>query len=538
MQINPFIVNASHASAGKSTTRYFIYSIIVIVFVCYHEVLRHRFVWDDHYALETNFSYRGFSYSNIAWMCTTFYDGNYHPLSWMSFALDYDLWGMNPAGYHATNLFIHCVNAIIFFFLITQFVGILMKAPYSDNNNMKSAICAAVGTLFFALHPLRVENVAWLSARADLLCAAFYMLSISFYIKYVSVPSGAKAVRYLLSILFYVLSLLSRAWGMTLPVVLIIMDLYPLKRIWANGRKRSFDVFLLIEKIPFMLLAIAAGFLAFLAKTEQAKMPDLTQYGIIERIVQSVYGLCFYIWETVFPFDLTPLHRLEKNFNPLEFKYIFCFCLFVGTIVTLFFIKNRLKGIIVGLACYAVIVSPVLGLVQAGPQIVADRYTYLSTMPFGILAGTGLFYFWGRLKDREGEFLKILTTLITMSSLVLFFALSFNQVRIWHDNFSLWTHVISLDPECETAYWNRGIHLRENKHFAAALSDFSHVIRLNPDNNLAYNDRGVMKYYLGDWAGALEDFNTAIKLNPNDSTPYANRGIVYTTQKKWKNDAH
>ncbi len=535
MQINAFTVNARNSFDSKSTTRFFLYFIIITIFVCYQEALRYGFVWDDHYALETNYNFRGFSYANITWMFETFYDGNYHPLSWMSFALDYHLWGMNPAGYHATNIVIHCANAVIFFFLVMQFIRLIFKEHYSDTDGKKILFCAITGTLFHALHPLRVENVAWLSARADLLCAAFYMLSISFYLKYALAPCPApKAIRYLLSIFFCVLSLLSRAWGMTLPIVLIIMDLYPLQRIRLSGQKRSFNVFLLIEKIPFVLLVTAAGYLAFLAKIEQADMPNLTQHGIFNRIAQSIYGLCFYAWKTLAPFKLSPLHRLEKNLNPLEFKYIFCIFLFIATVVTLLITYKRSKGIITGFGCFAVIVSPLLGLIQAGPQIVAERYTYISTMPFGILAGTGLFYFWDRLKNKKHHFLKILTIFIILSSLFLFFALTFKQVRIWHDDFSLWTHVISLDPQCETAYWNRGIYFRDNKYFAAALSDFSHVIRLNPTNSMAFANRGVMKSYLGDLKGAMEDFNEAIKLDPNDSVPYANRGIVYATQRKWK----
>jgi hypothetical protein len=538
MQLNTFFKNALQVFSGKLTPRYFVYFIIFITFLCYHGVLKGHFVWDDHYALVTNNNYRGFSYSSILWMFTTFYDGNYHPLSWASFALDYEFWGMNPPGYHATSLFIHCVNAMIFFYLSMQFIRTIFKEPYSDNNNMILFICAAFGTLFFATHPLRVENVAWLSARADLLCAAFYMLSISFYIKYVSTPSGDKTIRYFLSVFFCALSLLSRAWGMTLPIILIIMDLFPLKRIRLGEQKKTFDVWLLIEKIPFLVLSISSGVLAFLAKSEQAKMPDLTQHGIIDRISQSVYGLCFYVWKTLAPLKLSPLYRLENNFNILEFKYIFCIFIFAVVIFILFLTRKRSRGLTTLFGCYAVIVSPVLGLIQAGPQIAADRYTYISTMPFGILASTGFYYIWIRLKDRKSIFFRIFISLIVLSCISLFFTLSFRQVRIWQNDFSLWTHVISIDPECETAYWNRGIYFRNNRYFAATLSDFSSVIRLNPDNKTAYNDRGVMKYYLGDLSGALNDFNIAIKLAPNDAGAYANRGIIYATQKEWVKAIH
>lgn len=359
--------------------RFIICLLITIISACFIEVLGHQFVWDDIYALVKNEKYRGFSYSNISWMLKTFYDGNYHPLSWISFSIDYVLWQMNPAGYHATNLILHNINAVLFFFLIIQFIKINQKKHRFDYEKEILFFCAATGSLFFAIHPLRVENVAWLSTRGDLLCATFYILSISSYLKYtLSHIPGVKRNWYLLSIFFFILSLLSRAWGITIPVVLIILDIYPLNRIARPYKQSGPHISLfLIEKIPFILFSVAAGVLSFLAKLKRAGIPDLIQHSIFDRFAQSAYGLCFYIWKTIVPTGLYPLYRLENNFNPFELKYILSIFTIVAIIAVLIITRKRSKCIIVGLGCFAVIVSPLLGIVQAGPQIAADRLSLI-----------------------------------------------------------------------------------------------------------------------------------------------------------------
>ncbi len=505
------------------------YLIIVIVFACFSNVLGNGFVWDDTLNLVENSHYRGLSGSHLSWMFKTFHDANYHPLVWISFGLDYVLWGMNPAGYHLTNLIWHIINSMLFFKLITLFMDSgRLSTDTLDRTEMLA--CCAVGTLFFAVHPLRVENVAWLSARADLMCAAFYMLAVMSYLNFVAAEYH-KRKWYVFTLLFFVFSLLSRAWGISLPVILLLIDAYPLRRLnWKNGLARS-NMTMILEKIPLIILSIGAGYLALLAKSQGAVMLNLDQHDWLNRLMQSAYGLFFYLWKTLIPIQLSPLYLLENHFNPFKAQYIVSALLVTVIIIGMFNIKNRLPGLAVCFLCYAFIVSPVLGIVQAGPQVTADRYAYISCLPFGILVGAGLYRLQSMLRKKSHY--AIVSATLFAAALAFLIPLSFLSVRqskIWHDENSLWTHAISVNRDNYVAYWNRGLLLDSQKNYDGALKDYSDAIRCNPTDDKYYNNRGAIRKMQGNSEAALEDFNNAIKINPKSPEPYANRATIHASQ--------
>jgi tetratricopeptide (TPR) repeat protein len=261
-------------------------------------------------------------------MFTTFHDANYHPLCWLSLGIDFVFWKMNPVGYHLTNIVLHVSNAVVFYFLIILLLRRVTAVPL-DTGRLTLQISALIGTLFFAVHPLRVETVAWISTRGDLLCGFFYLLTIIAYMKIddKNEPDD-KRKWFFLSIFFFALSLLSRAWGITLPLVLLILDIYPLRRLVWEGRLTSSHKILVLEKIPFALLALSSGLLAFWAKKKP--MLALAQVDVTDRIVQATYGLCCYFWKTVVPIRLSPLYLLENHFNPVEPKYVLCMLSVLG----------------------------------------------------------------------------------------------------------------------------------------------------------------------------------------------------------------
>src|SRR5438445_271937 len=222
--------------------------IALVVIACFLPTLRNDFVlWDDDLNFTDNPSYRGLSWRQLRWMFTTVHGGHYQPLSWVTLGLDYTLWGMNPTGYHLTSLLLHAVNAVLFYYVV---VALLRRAAVSA-----SAGAAAAGALFFAIHPLRVESVAWASERRDVLSGLFYLATVLAYLRMAAAePSGGARRWYLVSLACFVLSLLSKAWGMTLPIVLLLLDVYPLRRAPR-----------LLEKAPYAVLALGAAALAFLA---------------------------------------------------------------------------------------------------------------------------------------------------------------------------------------------------------------------------------------------------------------------------------
>ena len=513
--------------SAKSQTRLLIMIMAAIVFISFGPVLNNGFVWDDNINFVENYKYRGLSFSNLHWMFTTFHDANYHPLTWLTLGFDYVLWHMNPAGYHLTNLMLHVLNAVVFYFLIIQ---VLQKVEANYRNTCEMQTSAVVGALFFAVHPLRVETVAWISARGDVLCCFFYLLTIITYLRMSAEQAAATKRKWiLLALLFFVLSLLSRAWGITLPLVLLIIDLYPLRRFNLQERSNTFTKKLLKEKIPFVLFALAAAVLALWAKKES--MLAMAKHGIIDRLMQAAYGLCLYIWKTIVPLRLFPGYLLDKSFDPLTSKYLLSAILVFSITAGLIIMRDRWPWAITAWACYAIIVSPQLGFVQSGPQVAADRYTYIACLPFGVLVSGGMIKLWQAQHQKSlswaGRFASVV--LISLSLLVLSF-LSFGQSRIWYNNLTLLDHDIQLNPGNSNAYYYRGIYREEMGDLQGALEDYTSAIQSDPEHAEAYNNRGAIRKIQGDFAGAMVDFSNAIRLNPSSPEGYANRGVIRQAQ--------
>jgi hypothetical protein len=503
-----------------------------VVFVCFLPALNNGFVWDDKHNLIENNNYRGLSRSHLYWMFTTFHDANYHPLTWLTLGFDFVLWGMNPAGYHLTNLVFHVLNTVLLYTLI-----ILLLRRSIANGSISNAIMtqtsAAAGALFFAVHPLRVETVCWLSARGDVVCGFFYLLTIISYVNMVDKKTAAGRRRwFLLTVLFFLLSLLSRAWGITLPLVLIILDLYPLGRFAPAGRSLSSLKRLVAEKIPFAVFALGAGALAILAK--KGPMLKLAEHGLAARFMQAGYGLGFYLWKTVIPIRTSSVYLLDKTFNPMALKYIIGAIFAFGITAGLIFIRHRRPWALTTWICYAVIVSPLLGLVQSGPQMVADRYTYIACLPFAVLLGAGInsFLILGY-KGRLSKTVMITALNAIWIGMLVLSILSFRQTRIWNNDRTFWSYVINLDSGNYIAYNNRGVFFRDHEgDLAMALKDFSKAVALNPEFVGAYYNRGLIREQKGDFAGAVEDYTRIIRLDSENEKAFNNRGGVLKKQGK------
>jgi hypothetical protein len=226
---------------------------------------------------------------------------------------------------------------------------------------------------------------------------------------------------------------------------------------------------------------------------------------------------------------------LEKDFNPIEPKYILSALLVSGIILGLIAMRHRWPWALTAWVCYAVIASPQLGFVQSGPQLVADRYTYIACMPFAVLAGAGMQRL-GSARQKEGLLRQtfILAVAAILTGLIVLAVMSCRQTRIWYDNQTLWDRVLKLDPDNYYAYYDRGL-LRDKQHdWAGAIADYTNVIRLDTEHAKAYNNRGVLRNYRGDSAGAVEDFNAAVRLAPFSPEAYANRGMIRLSQKDLK----
>src|SRR5437899_178650 len=366
--------------------------IASLTFAAFLPALQNQFVnLDDNDNFLDNPHYRGLAWTHLRWMWTT-HQGHYIPLTWMTLGLDYLLWGMNPVGYHLMSLLLHAANAVVFFFVVRR---ILTRAlPSLSERGHALAVSAGFAALVFAIHPLRVESVAWVTERRDVLSGLFYLVTILVYLR---ACEGEERGRrwYSLAVATFVLALLSKSMVVNLPVVLLILDVYHLRRLggalgwWSEPARWVY-----VEKIPFVLLAAAASAIAVMAQSSVHAAASLAQLSALDRLAVAAYGLSFYLWKTIVPLNLSPLYELRPPVNHGATPFILRYGVILAISAIVLALRRRVPGLLAAWVVYVVVLLPVLGIVQSGPQIAADRYTYLAGLGWAILAGAGLLSCW------------------------------------------------------------------------------------------------------------------------------------------------
>src|SRR5437660_8824062 len=266
-------------------------------FAAFLPALQNQFVsWDDAENFLDNHYYRGLGWTHLRWMWTT-HLGHYIPLTWMTLGLDYLLWGMNPVGYHLTSLLLHAANAVVFFFVVRRILKRALPSPSERGHAL--AVSAGFAALVFAIHPLRVESVAWVTERRDVLSGLFYLSAILIYLRTCERGERGRGW-YWAAVGLFACALLSKSMAVNLPIVLLILDVYPLRRLggatgwWSEPARRVY-----VEKIPFVLLAAAAAAIALMAQLSHNTMVSVVQLSGLGRLAVSAYGLSFYLWKTV-----------------------------------------------------------------------------------------------------------------------------------------------------------------------------------------------------------------------------------------------
>ncbi|HUK39613.1 MAG TPA: hypothetical protein VLX11_01165, partial [Candidatus Acidoferrales bacterium] len=312
-----------------------------ITCVAFLPVLWNQFVeWDDYENLVDNARYRGLGWDQLRWMFTTFHMGPYQPLSWMTYGLDYLIWGMNATGYHLTNLLFHAANGVFFYFVARRLIALALLSP-GNEKSWQLDVSGMFAALIFAIHPLRVESVAWATERRDVVSGFFFVATIYCYLRG-SEPGASR--RWLGGALVaYVLSLLGKATAMTLPVVLLILDIYPLRRLTGDlrGWRAPAERGVLLEKIPFAIPAVGFAVIAFIGQQQTSAVKSIENYGIDSRLGQAFYGASFYLWKTLAPVRLSPLYEILPAFTPWSFLIIAGAASSILITVALFFMRKR-----------------------------------------------------------------------------------------------------------------------------------------------------------------------------------------------------
>lgn len=502
--------------------------LVIFTIAAFYPALHNGFLdYDDDTLYLNNPAFRGLGPKQLRWMFTTFLMGHYQPLTWVTLGLDYVIWGMNPFGYHLTNLILHVLNAILFYFLALRLISFAIPR----GEDFAAVIGAAAAAIFFSIHPMRVESVAWLTERRDVLSGAFVLLTLHAYLTAAQTESPAARKKWLaLALGAYALSLLSKAVGMTLPVIFLILDVYPLRRL-GGGRERWYgrevrEVWL--EKLPFFLLALVAAATAAVAQHDSHAMANLSQYGIAPRVAQIFYSFVFYFWKTIVPASLLPMYEPAADFNPFQTVYFAC-ALFVAaaSAALVFFRKVWPAGLAVWLS-YLIMILPVSGIAQSGPQFVAVRYSYLACLGFALLAGAGVAYVWRRWRAATSAMTAVAATLALM--IVGLTYLTRQQVWIWHDTETLWRYVLAVEPRSSVAHNDLGNILVKRGEMKASIEEYRQAIRFKPRSGIYHFNLANVLVNQGQTDEAIEEYRYAVYYAPYFSRAYFNLAYHLTSK--------
>ncbi len=493
---------------APSPTRFLLpCGIAAAAFLTFSPALAAGFVnWDDTHNFIDNLHFRGLGWENLRWMFT-YTREHYIPLTWITFGLDYVLWGMNPRGYHATSLLLHAVNALLFFVLAES----LLRRALPGLRPATPRAAAAVAALLFALHPLRAESVAWITERRDVLSGVFFLLTLLAYLRATDeAPRTAGRRRWLgAAVLFFAMMVLSKAMGMTLPLVLLVLDVFPLRR----SSRVPFRA-LVIEKIPLFAIMVGAGVLTWFTQTVVGSI-DKVDYPLVQSLAQPGFRISFYVWKTLLPIGLAPVYHFHPT---IGFPQIVGWMLVLAVTGALVAARRRWpSGLAVWLS-YLLLIAPVSGILQTGLYYAADRYTYLACLPFALLAAGA---FAGLHERRPAAAVGIAGLLLAGLG-----ALSWRQTGIWKDSELLWTRQIAIDPGSWTGYLNRGATRHDAGNRAGALEDYTRCLEIKPDQIVARTSRGTVKLELDDPKGALEDYSRSIEIQPAYERAWNLRGLL------------
>jgi tetratricopeptide (TPR) repeat protein len=454
--------------------------IFLAACVCFLGTLRNQFVWDDSALIVRTIAYRDFAPRHLRWMLTTLHVANWTPLAWLSYAVDYSIWRLNPVGYHLTNLLLHALNAVLFF----RLAALLLRAAFGSEKPRTLELGAAFAALAFALHPLRVESVAWASERRDVLSGFFYLSTLLLYAKAAAGERGARERSRLraASIVCFACAALSKATVVPLPAALLALDYYPLRRTGANGRPVTARA-LLVEKIPYALIAAAAATMAIRAQLAMGGLVAVEHYGLWRRLAQSLGGAGFYVLKTAVPTGLSALYPLRESRSLLLYPALESLAALAAVEWSMIYAGVVRKARISLWFYYLALLSPVLGLVQNGPQLVALRYSYLSCLGWALLLGCAAV---SALRLRARSPARGAAVLAALGLWLASNAWSVqNQIAVWHDEKTLWTSVLRRFPLSPDANINLSGALLREKDLRGAEAYAQISLKLVPDNHIA-----------------------------------------------------
>lgn len=484
--------------------------------------LRNDFVttWDDDGYVLFNPHIRELSFQTVRWAFTEFWCNYWAPLTWLSLAVDHAAWGLDPVGFHLTNVVLHALSAGLFLLVAHRLLAFAPAASGGEGDADARALpAAALAALLFALHPLRVESVAWVTERKDVLSVALGLGAVLAYLHHAraaavraAAPGGARGApgrAYALSVALYALSLLAKSHLVSLGVMLLVLDAFPLRRPAREGWRR-----LVLEKVPYLALAVPVAVLTALAHRPQTK--SLADIDLATRVVVASRSLLTYLRLTVLPLDVSPVYLHPGNLRSLAAGDVLAVLAVLALAAALALSARRAPAVAAAGAIWAISLGPVSGLLQNGPQAMAGRFTYVPSMASALLAAAGL----AALHRRAGAGGRRALAAAVAVALAAYVALTVRDVGWWRDDVTLWSRAIDLNPGATgKQYFLRAIAHQARGAWGPALVDLdeAQAIAARKGYRAAHEimvARARVFRDMGDRARAIAEYERAAAVSP------------------------
>ena len=494
----------------------------LITFLFYLSSLNNDFVnWDDKAFIVDNPNIRSLNSQSLKWMFANHV--NWTPLTWLSLAADLWIGGINPKFFHFINIVLHSLNTLLVFWLCFQILRIAQKNKvFVSEDSVKSLeiYVPILTALLFGLHPIHVESVAWAAERKDVLYAFFYISALIAYLKYAS-ETDRKPLKLAVCFGLFLFSLMSKPMAVTLPLVLLILDYWPLQRFQSSFLKIA------AEKVPFIIPALLVGLLTKIS--QESFISNLNNSVDISLRLNPFRSLFFYLWKMLLPINLVPFYPLPYSTDDLyALTNVMAILLMIIVTYLCFHIRQKFPAVLASWLYYLATLLPVLGFIQVGSQAAADRYTYLCSLGPFLLFSVGIVI----LTQKR----KVLFFLLCLTLVVLLGCGTIKQIGIWHNSETLWKSVLKVYPdESPIPYTNLGIYYMKAGRPEEALEELEKAVIIPPPYPQTNNALGAILLDQEKIDEAIQQFQQAVSLEPNYINAHENLAVAY--ERKGLHDA-
>jgi protein O-mannosyl-transferase len=485
--------------------------LILLTTAIYWQVQGFDFVnYDDtEYVSENPHIQKGVSSDSILWALTTCYFSNWHPLTWMSYMLDFQLFGLWAGGFHFVNLLFHLVNALLLFFLFRKMTGQIWQSGFL--------------AIVFALHPLHVESVAWVSERKDVLSAFFWILTIHAYLRYVGRPVWNT---YVYVVIFFVMGLMSKPMVVTLPFVLLLLDFWPLRRFGLDAQENKLNLKisgLIREKIPLFLLTLVSAGITFYAQKHGGAVRSFDHLPLDKRLANITISYIDYITKFIYPNKLAIFYPYPDMIPWWKIiSAIMTLALLTGLAIRF---MHRSRYVIVGWLWFLGTLVPVIGLIQVGSQSMADRYMYLPMIGLSIIVAWGFPDLLAPIRRKRAVIGAMAVIIIPIAS-----AITWRQIGYWQNSITLFSHAVKTMPDNILAHAKLGETLSKQGKFMQAIAHYKFVLKKKPTHHDALINMGLTLLNMKNPSEAIGFFNQVLEIKQDDSQALRLTGYAMAAQ--------